>query len=84
MWVDAYLTKYALSDGIRRVLVKSVRSDRYQVHGLHSMYDAQHIHFNVQAANDKAREMARKKLASLEKQTAKVRLMAQTPKWSKK
>jgi hypothetical protein len=68
----AYLTRYALTSGILRVRVIKVNSDGWIYAGSKHSVGKQggDFHATIEAAQERAREMAKRKLAALDKQRA--------------
>lgn len=73
-----YLSKYALSDGIKAVESDDTGSDYIRPHGYVSFYSyklGRDIHETEAAAKAEAEKMRVKKIASLKKQIAKLEQM---------
>lgn len=87
--ISGYMTKYALSDGIRRVRCRLPRAGRNRGGVLASLTGGGLLWLKVGVdfftdsvdAEDAARAMAVKRIASLKKQIAKLEKLAVTPKW---
>lgn len=84
--IDGFLVKYALSMGIQPVKGAELSGDGYVSGpiGAHSRFfvkDGKNFVRTREEAEKVAREMAVRKIKSLEKQIAKLRVLAETPKW---
>lgn len=68
--IPAWSIKYALSSGVRRVNV--YESDGYYVDSYANSYTRKEVAFSEEERDSKVRELCKRKLASLEKQRAKI------------
>ncbi len=85
--LEGYSVKYALTAGIAPVVVEQEGDEKYvYVCGkgpAQQLIIGRTFFESREAAEEKAREMACRKVASLEKQLAEMRALAETPKYSK-
>jgi len=69
----AYLTKYALTDGIKKVIAKGPNEyGDYHIDGFYSSFSTRELFFTWPDALADANARRKKKIASLKKQLAKL------------
>lgn len=85
--VRGFLTKYALTNGILEIdhaelLGPDDKYVSYESNGMHDLAQYGREFFATrEEAEEEAKAMARRRISGLEKQIAKLRKLAETPKW---
>ena len=73
--MKVWISKYALTQGVRYTNGEPVKGIYFLGIGTHEWYDRDEWHKTPEEAVAKAEEMRKRKLASLEKQVAKLRAL---------